>query len=76
MTIFLNKAVKRKEFKYINKVNDENKHTRVMIFLIKVVYLYTLAVSPSLGGSRQHKRNNKVVREEYKYINKVNENNE
>ena len=23
------------------------------------VYLYTLAVSPSLGGSRQHKRNNK-----------------
>ena len=23
------------------------------------IYLYTLAVSPSLGGSRQHKRNNK-----------------
>ena len=22
--------------------------------------LYTLAVSPSLGGSRQHKRNNKI----------------
>ena len=26
---------------------------------IKSIYLYTLAVSPSLGGSRQHKRNNK-----------------
>ena len=26
---------------------------------IKESYLYTLAVSPSLGGSRQHKRNNK-----------------
>ena len=25
----------------------------------KSIYLYTLAVSPSLGGSRQHKRNNK-----------------
>ena len=24
-------------------------------------YLYTLAVSPSLGGSRQHKRNNKTM---------------
>ena len=23
------------------------------------IYLYTMAVSPSLGGSRQHKRNNK-----------------
>ena len=23
------------------------------------IYLYTLAVSPSLGGSRQHKRDNK-----------------
>ena len=26
-----------------------------------LVYLYTLAVSPSLGGSRQHKRNNKTM---------------
>ena len=25
------------------------------------IYLYTLAVSPSLGGSRQHKRNRKNV---------------
>ena len=25
------------------------------------IYLYTLAVSPSLGGSRQHKRNNKTM---------------
>ena len=24
---------------------------------MKLIYLYTLAVSPSLGGSRQHKRN-------------------
>ena len=25
-------------------------------------YLYTLAVSPSLGGRRQHKENNKTLR--------------
>ena len=25
------------------------------------IYLYTLAASPSLGGSRQHKRNNKNI---------------
>ena len=25
------------------------------------IYLYTLAVSPSLGGSRQHKRSNKTM---------------
>ena len=33
------------------------------------IYLYTLAVSPSFGGSQQHKRNNKkkihVVSEEF-----------
>ena len=27
--------------------------------VIRGNYLYTLAVSPSLGGNRQHKRNNK-----------------
>ena len=28
-------------------------------YYIRSIYLYTLAVSPSLGDSRQHKRNNK-----------------
>ena len=26
-----------------------------------LIFLYTLAVSPSLGGSRQHRRNNKTL---------------
>ena len=31
----------------------------IVYFCQLSIYLYTLAVSPSLGGSRQHKRNNK-----------------
>ena len=37
-------------------MNDLNNTTKTVSLHI---YLYTLAVSPSFGGSRQHKRNNK-----------------
>ena len=35
--------------------------TITYIAIIKIIYLYTLAVPPSLEGSRQHKRNNKIM---------------
>ena len=31
----------------------------IKIYISIYLYLYTLAISPSLGGSRQHKKNNK-----------------
>ena len=46
-----------------SKFNDFNIHSKNLLeSLLEVflnIYLYTLAVSPSLRGSRQHKRNNK-----------------
>ena len=45
------------------KPNEANRNTpnttHLTVHVGGIVYLYTLAVSPSLGGSRQHKRNNK-----------------
>ena len=32
-----------------------------VVYVIVTIYLYTLAISPSLGGSRQHKRTTKIM---------------
>ena len=46
-----------------NNDNNINKDNKLVIIIITeiIVYLYTFAICPSLGGSRQHKRNNKTL---------------
>ena len=58
-TVHLGLEVKKKPIESRGKADAGPPTTSHITMKNLSIYLYTLAVSPSLGGSRQHKGNNK-----------------